>query len=262
MKKAYKLSSLSVFFPVFNEEKNLPKLLNKALKIVPTIANKYEILVINDGSTDRSKEIAKKFAKKHSFIKVINKRNEGGYGGPVIRGFKEAKYAWVFFTDSDLQFNLNELKKFVKAAKDPNYDLIIGYRKKRAEGFSRILTARGMKYWNFVFLGFPLFIKDIDCAFKLIKRDVIRDIMPLYSKSNLISSEFLLKAYKKGYRFNQIGVSHYLRTKGKSTCGGFDDIIKVIIDTFRLIKYTPELKRYFLLRTLFFRRKLHSGFSG
>lgn len=252
MKNSFKLSSLSVFFPVYNEEKNLPTLLNKALKVIPTLANKYEILVINDGSKDKSKKIAEKYAKKYSFIKVINKKNEGGYGGPIIRGFKEAKYDYVFFTDSDLQFNLNELSKFVKAAKKGNYDLIIGYRRKRAEGFTRLLTAKGMKYWNFVFLGFPLFIKDIDCAFKLIKRDVIKNTMPLYSKSNLISSEFLLKAYKRGYKFHQIGVKHYLRNKGESTCGGIKAIKDVIRDTFKLIKFTPEIKRYFLLRTLFF----------
>lgn len=252
MKKPYKLGSLSVFFPVFNEEKNLSTLLKEAIKLVPQLSQKYEILVINDGSTDKSKQIAEKFSKKYPFVKVINKKNEGGYGGPVIRGFKEAKYDYVFFTDSDLQFNLNELPKFVKAAKNPNYDLIIGYRKKRAEGFNRLLTAKGMKYWNFVFLGFPLFIKDIDCAFKLIKKEVIKDIMPLYSKSNLISSEFLLKAYKKGYKFKQIGVTHYLRSRGESTCGGIKAVKDVIRDTFKLIKFTPDLKRYFILRTFFF----------
>ena len=212
------------------------------------MAEKYEILVINDGSRDKSREIAEKFSKKYPFIKVINKKNEGGYGGPVIRGFKEAKYDYVFFTDSDLQFNLKDLQKFVNAAKNPNYDLIIGFRKKRAEGFSRLLTAKGMKYWNFVFLGFPLFIKDIDCAFKLIKKDVVKNVMPLYSKSNLISSEFLLKAYKKGYKFHQIGVNHYLRSRGESTCGGVKAIKDVIKDTFKLIKCTTDLKRYSIIR--------------
>ena len=217
-----------------------PEGYRKALRLM-RLAEKFEIIVVNDGSLDKTSQIAHSFAKKYPFVKVIDQKNQG-YGGAVNTGFKASKYSLVFYTDSDLQFDIRELSKFVPYVK--NYDLIIGYRKKRAEGLRRSIFASGMKIWNRIFLGFPIFIKDIDCAFKLIKKDVIRDVGELSCRGNLVSAEFLLKSYKLGYKFHQIGVTHYLRKAGVSTCGGLDDIVKVIKETFILISHLSKDSRF------------------
>lgn len=230
-----KLNELSVFFPCYNEEENIEQLLEQALFIVPNIAHKYEIIVINDGSTDRTSEIAHKFANKYSSIKIVDQKNSGGYGGAVKSGFKHVKYEWVFFTDADLQFDLKDLYKFVEASRTGE-DLIIGYRIKRAEGIKRQFFATGMKIWSKLFLGFPMFIKDTDCAFKLIKKQTIDSVGRLHSDSNLVTTEFLLGAYKRGYKFKQIGVEHYKRVAGESTCGGISAVVHVILDTKNLME--------------------------
>lgn len=246
MKTTYdnnKLPELSVFFPCYNEEGNLPVLLEHALKVIPTVASKYEIIIVNDGSTDNTVRIANIYAEKYPFIRVINQENQG-YGGALNTGLHATKYKWVFFTDADLQFNISEIKTFIENSND--FDLIIGYRKERVEGFRRYIQALGMKTWNWMLLGFPLFIKDIDCAFKLIKKEVIDDVGPLMSKGNLVTSEFLLKAYKKNYAISQIGVTHYDRISGVSKCGGFNSIIKVIKESYMLLLTieTGNIKKY------------------
>jgi glycosyltransferase involved in cell wall biosynthesis len=226
-----KLTELSVVFPCYNEEENLPRLMESVLSVIPQYADKYEVIFVNDGSSDKTKEIAESFAGKYPFVRVVTQSNQG-FGGALNTGFQSAKYKWVFYTDADLQFDLKEIEKFIPFAKDN--DLVIGYRKKRAEGFKRWLFAKGMKIWNFLLLGFPLFIKDIDCAFKLINKKVIDDVGPLSSKGNLVSTEFLFSAYRMGYKMEQLGVNHYKRQFGVSKCGYVKDIVKVIKETFML----------------------------
>lgn len=231
MPKYPKLSSLSLFFPAYNEQENIGPAVKQALKVLPTIAKKYEIIVINDGSTDETYHRAKALAKKYKTVRVITQKNLG-YGGALKRGFKTAKYDWVFFTDSDLQFNLRELSKFMKHA-DHN-DLVLGYRKNRAEGFKRAMLAKMLKIWSRVLLGFPSNIKDTDCAFKLIHKDVLRAIEPLFSDGAMISTELLLKAYHAGFHYEQVGVTHYERRFGNPTGSNLGVIFKAVRETFML----------------------------
>ena len=229
-----KLSSLSVFFPCYNEEENIGRLLDLSIKIFPKYTDDLEIIVINDGSTDKTSEIAHKYAKRYSFIRVVDQENSGGYGGAIKRGFSEVTKDWVFFTDADLQFDLTEFEKFAKVALSTDDDLIIGYRIKRAEGYKRLILAMGMKFLAWITVGFPLTIKDTDCAFKLIKRKVLVRVGKLESTSNLITTEFLLKAKKKGFSFYQIGVNHYCRLYGESKCSDSKAILDVLRDLIKL----------------------------
>lgn len=231
MSNLIKIKELSIFFPLYNEEKNVDLLISSTLEVLPNIADKYEIILINDGSKDKTKELAEDLVKRHKEVKLINQRNKG-YGGAVKRGFKESMYDWVFFSDGDLQFNLEDLYTFINYC--DSYDLIIGYRKNRAEGFRRKILADLLKIWNFIFLGFPLYIKDIDCAFKLIHRNVIDDCMPLISDGALLSTEFLLKAHRKSFRIKQLGVRHYKRKYGKPTGSNIFVILRAVRDTFIL----------------------------
>lgn len=248
MKRSFqKLNELSVFFPCYNEEENLPKLMDSVLRIVPDVAEKYEIILINDGSKDKTSQIAHSYEAKYPFVRVIDQENQG-YGGAVKMGLRAARFEWVFFSDSDLQLDLKDLYKFVKQAVTNNFDLVIGYRKNRAEGFRRAAMAKLLKVWGRVFFGFPLWIKDIDCAFKLIRRPVIENVGFLSSNGNLISTEFLFKAYKLGFRFNQIGVKHYKRVAGESTCGDFGDILQAVRETVILRSLLKKENRQFKKR--------------
>ncbi|PIR43267.1 cell wall biosynthesis glycosyltransferase [candidate division WWE3 bacterium CG10_big_fil_rev_8_21_14_0_10_32_10] len=228
-----KLSDLSVFFPLYNEEKNIKPLVKECIKVFPKIAENFEIILINDGSTDKTRDIAKQLEKKYKNVRLVSQRNKG-YGGAVKRGFKEAKYKWVFFSDGDLQFDLSEVKKFIAYTK--NFDLVIGYRKNRAEGTKRRVIAKMLKLWNLIFLGFPKNIKDIDCAFKLIKKDAIVSATPLLSNGAMLTTEFLLKSHKKGFKIKQIGVKHYKRKYGNSTGSNIAVILRAVRDTFILRK--------------------------
>lgn len=228
-----KLNSLSVVFPCFNEEKNLTKLIQTALKVVPTVAEKYELILVNDGSKDNTSKVAHKLSAKYDGIVVVDQENKG-YGGALKAGFEKAKYDWVFFTDSDLQFDLKEITKVVKES--THSKLVIGYRTTRADGFKRALLAYMLKVWNFLFLQFPLYIRDIDCAFKLINKEVLNKVGVISSDGAMFSTEFLLKAYKAGYKPAQVGVSHYARKVGNPTGNNRKVILRAVRDTFRLIK--------------------------
>lgn len=228
-----KLSELSVFFPLYNEEKNVEPLVKEALEVFGGIARKLEVILINDGSTDNTFEIGKEMAKEYKKIRLVSQNNKG-YGGALKRGFKESKYSWIFLSDGDLQFDLHEVNKFLPFLK--SYDLVIGYRTSRAEGIKRQVIMIALKFWNKIFLGFPLFIKDIDCAFKFIKKDVIDSVQPLVSDGAMLSTELLLKAHKKGFRIKQIPVKHFKRKFGRPTGNSLKVILKAVRETFVLRK--------------------------
>lgn len=229
--KVTKLPSLSIFFPAYNEAGNIEESVLQALTIAKRVAHKYEVIVVNDGSKDATLSIARRLARQHENVRVVTQKNTG-YGGALKRGFKASKYEWIFFTDADLQFDITELIKFVENA--GRYQLILGYRKTRAEGWKRQILADMLKIWNRIFLGFPLNVKDIDCAFKLIHRSVIEKVQPLISNGAMVSTEFILNAHHAQVSYYQIGVAHYQRSTGQSTGSDLTVIYKAIIDTFTL----------------------------
>lgn len=229
-----KLPELSVFFPAYNEAGNIEKAVKQALLVVPKIAQKYEIIIVNDGSTDKTLAISKQLAKKNKYVRVVSQKNQG-YGGALKSGFASAKYDWVFYTDADLQFDMRELTKFIKYT--GKYDLVIGFRKIRAEGWKRQLIASLLKIWNRIFLAFPSKIKDIDCAFKLMHKRVLRNILPLISDGAMVSTEILLKAYRSNFNIRQTGVNHFARQTGTPTGNNLMVIAKAVRDTFILKKH-------------------------
>jgi len=229
--KLSKLTELSVFFPAYNEAGNIEELIKQAQEVLPKVAKKFEVIIVNDGSTDSTLQICRRLAKKFPNLRIVTQENQG-YGGALKRGFREAKFEWIFFTDSDLQFDISELTQFVNYTSEN--DLVLGYRLERAEGWKRHLLALALRVWNRLMLGFPREIKDIDCAFKLINRKVIKDIEPLFSDGAMISTELLLKAYRSNFTWSQVGVNHYQRFIGQPTGSNAKVIAKAIVDTFHL----------------------------
>ncbi|MBU1033794.1 glycosyltransferase family 2 protein [Patescibacteria group bacterium] len=231
-----KLKSLSVFFPVYNEEANLEILVEQALRIIPSLASRYELLIINDGSTDDSLKIANKLASKYEQVRVFSHETNKGYGEVLKTGIKNSQYEWIFWTDSDLQFDLSELANFVKET--DNYKIILGYRKKRAEGFRRHLNAS--LFGIYIDLLFRIHVKDIDCAFKLIQADLLKNL-ELTSGSAFTSAEILYRLKKKKLKFKEIAVNHYPRIYGQATGANLKVIIKACYEALRTylqIKFT------------------------
>ena len=196
---------------------------------------KWELLVVNDGSVDDTLEIAKECERNDSRIKVITHKTNQGYGASLKTGFYSSKYPWIAFIDSDGQFNFGEIKNFIGRQEETNADLVIGYYKKRKVSFVKKITS---KLWEaLVFILFGLRVKDIDCGFKLISKKVIDCIPRLESERGaFISSELLIKAKKKNFKIVEIPVTHYPRLKGKGTGRKLNVIIKSFADLFRLWK--------------------------
>lgn len=234
MKNKKLLPSLSLFYPAYNEAGNIEEAVKQALHVLPSVAKKFEIIIINDGSRDATLTISKRLANQFKQVRVISQKNRG-YGGALKRGFKTAKFEWIFFTDSDLQFDLSELTRFVPHTL--RHSIVIGYRKKRAEGKSRQMLASMLKLWSKVILGFPEGVKDIDCAFKLIHKSVLNTVGELQSEGAMVSTELLLKTHRAGFDIKQIGVTHQLRLHGTQTGNNLKVILKAVLDTFSL-KYS------------------------
>ncbi len=225
------VNSLSVFFPAYNEEKNIERTVAKAVEVLKNLDLKnWEIIVVNDGSKDKTGEIAEELAEKNRSIRVINQEN-GGYGRALRAGFSNAKYEWVVFTDSDGQFDFSEIDKFLKEADLADY--IIGYRIKRSDPFYRLVTA---KVWALsVFLLFGIWVKDIDCGFRMIKRGVLEKIPPLEStRGAMINAELLIKVRRAKFKIVQVGIHHFPRAAGVPTGVKLNVILKSYMELFKL----------------------------
>jgi glycosyltransferase involved in cell wall biosynthesis len=224
-----KLHSLSAFFPCFNEEANIEQMVKRFLEVLPELAEQFEVIIVNDGSSDNTAKIADKLAAKHQEVKVIHHPKNLGYGASLRTGFDSARYDGVFFTDGDMQFDVAQLDKFIPFTTE--YNVIIGYRKRRAEGSLRAMNAKLFKLY--IDLLFRLHVKDIDCAFKLLRRDVIQSL-PLQSTGAFTSAEFLYRLKKQGQQFKQLSVDHFARKYGTPTGNHPRVVIKAGLEALRL----------------------------
>lgn len=232
-------AGLSVFFPAYNEEENLENIVNSALRFLSEVGGQYEVLIINDGSQDKTGEITDHLARAHpGIVRVIHHSQNRGYGAALKSGLYNSKFGWIFFTDSDGQFDIRELKKFLDVREDA--DLVIGHRIRRADSLVRVINAE--LYGFLIRVLFGLSVRDINCAFKLIKREVIRKIPKLRSEGALINAELLIQAKRYGFKIKEVGVSHYPRLYGKQTGANLSVILKMFKELFVLWKIAHARK--------------------
>lgn len=233
-----KTPELSIFLPAYNEAENIAVSIKNVVDAASIYADKWELTVVDDGSTDATGEIASDIAETNKNIKVIKHEKNLGYGASLKTGLYGAKYKWISFIDSDGQFNFGEIGKFIEKQKETEADMVIGYYKKRKASLTKIITS---KIWEaFVFVLFGLKVHDVDCGFKLISKKVIEKIPHLESERGaFISSELLVKAKKSGFKIVEIPITHYPRLKGEGTGRKLNVIVESFID---LIKLWKKLK--------------------
>lgn len=204
--------SISAFFPVLNEEGTVEKLTEDLLSILKSNFEQKEVIIINDGSTDRTGQIAEDLlAKNNGHVKVIHHPKSTGYGNALRSGFSAAQYDLVFFTDGDYQFDMNDLQQAISMIED--YDIVVGYRRNRKDPKHRIFLSKG--YNLLIRTLFGLKLKDIDCSFKLFKKAALKKIT-IESSGYFIDTEIMVKAKKKGLVIKEFGVKHLPRSFGES----------------------------------------------
>ena len=222
-----KLDSLSIFFPFWNEGKNIENVVNSAIPIAEKVAGEWEILIIDDGSSDNTLEKAEQLAKKNPNIRVITHSPNRGYGAALKEGFENAKYGVIVFTDGDGQFDFSEVDRLIE--KIDESDMVIGYRKKRQDNLIRHILMNMLKIWDRIFFGF--LFKDIDCGFKMIKKEALTEIMPLRSEGAMITTEILAKAVRKKLKITQVEVSHYPRKYGNQSGANIPVIVRAVLES-------------------------------
>lgn len=223
------MNSLSVVLPAYNEESNIEPMIENVLKTFSPLAPDLEVIVVNDGSRDRTADKIQSAASRHPNVRMVLHVKNLGYGAALYDGFIAAKKEWVFLTDSDRQFKLSELEKLIPYTLTS--DLVVGYRAPRRDPFHRRLWGWG---WNsLVRLMFGYAARDVDCAFKLFKREVM-DHITITSRGATFSAEFLVRAKRAGYKIAEVPVSHLPRPAGKPTGARIDVIVRAFRELVRV----------------------------
>ncbi len=207
-----KLSSLSVVFPCYNDQRAIEEIVKRVAKVLPVVASSYEIIVVDDGSSDNSKEILEKAGQTTSSLRVITHKQNLGYGAALANGFKEASKEFIFYTDGDGQYDVGELKNLVSAF-DSTTDMVSGFKLSRSDPWFRKII--GAVYNQFVKFAFQLKVKDVDCDFRLFRRKILTGIK-FQTKSGAFDVEFIKKLQNANARIKEIGIHHYPRKFGQS----------------------------------------------
>jgi len=217
--------TLSLVFPVFDEEQNLGQLLEHSLRLAPRLTQDYEIVVVDDGSRDGSAAVVAAHCRVNPRIRLVRHASNRGYGAALRAGLREARGELVFFSDADLQFDLDEIATLLAHTRE--FDVVAGYRQARSDPWPRRLLAWA---WGALVRSlFELQVRDIDCAFKVFRRHVL-DAIPIASIGAFINTEILVRASKANYRIHQVPVSHRRRRHGRQTGARPRVILRALIE--------------------------------
>ena len=226
VKRLKKELSISAFFPCYNDAGTIASMVELATLTLKDITSEFEVIVIDDGSTDQSREILRVLALKNKNLKLVFHKENKGYGGALISGFKSAKYDFVFYTDGDAQYDVGEVAKLVRMV-NSQVGVVQGYKIKRHDPWYRILIG---DIYNFcVKLLFAIKIRDVDCDFRLIRRSVFKKVGLVHS-SGVITVELVKKLQDYGFKFVEVPVSHFNRSYGRSQFFNLQRIARVGIE--------------------------------
>jgi glycosyltransferase involved in cell wall biosynthesis len=224
-----RLATLSWFFPAHNEEANLDGLVSEALEVLPTLADTFEIIVVDDGSGDATGRMADELTAAHpGIVRAVHHPTNLGYGAALRSGFRAARHDHVAFTDGDRQFRVVDIGRLIdRMAADDRPDVVVGYRIKRADPLVRTLYARAYRLANRIFFG--LKVRDVDCACKLFRRESLAGIA-VDSGGAFFSAELLIKLHAAGRSIAEVGVPHHPRTAGSATGAKPSVVLRAVRD--------------------------------
>jgi glycosyltransferase involved in cell wall biosynthesis len=231
--EAARLPELSYFFPAHNEAGNVEALVLDALAALPALAERYEIIIVNDGSSDLTGALADGLAEAHpGIVRVVHHPTNLGYGAALRSGFRVARFEWMAFTDGDRQFAVPDLGRLTARIAEPDQpDVVVGFRIRRADPPIRTLYAKSYRLANRIFFG--LRITDVDCACKLFRRASLSGLR-VESGGAFFSAELLIKLRTAGRAVVEVGVPHYARTIGSPTGARPTVILRAVRDFWNL----------------------------
>jgi len=203
-----------------------------ALRTLPRVTDDYEVVVVNDGSSDHTAEMLEELARVYPQVRIVTHPQNRGYGGALRSGFGSAEKAWIFYTDGDGQYDPRELVRLVDAVREDT-DIVNGYKIERHDPLHRVIIGR--MYHHIVRLMFGFHLRDVDCDFRLIKRQVF-DAIELQSTSGTICLEMVKKMQDAGFQFAEVPVHHFHRAHGKSQFFNFPRLVRTAIQLFLLWK--------------------------
>jgi glycosyltransferase involved in cell wall biosynthesis len=226
--------TISIIFPAYNEEQNIRQVVEEAVDFADSIFQDWEIIVVNDGSSDNSGQIIDGIGLSNPKVRAVHHPQNRGYGQALKSGFATANNELIFFCDSDLQFHISELLLFLGYIN--NHDIVIGYRYERNDPFHRKINAAG---WGLLIrLIFDMKVRDIDCAFKLFRRQVF-DYVKIDAVGAMVNTDILVQASHLGFTVKELPVTHFTRLHGSQTGAK----LRVILKAFReLIRLYGKLK--------------------
>jgi len=222
---------ISLVLPAYNEEANVTEAIRRARSVAHRLCSAYEIVVVDDGSTDGTAACVEAMTEGHSDLVLLRHPRNRGYGEALRTGFRAARHELVFFTDSDNQFDLDELELFLPWI--DRCDVVCGYRINRRDRWSRRVIG---KSWNYLVRAlFYVPVRDIDCAFKLFRRSVFEDI-DIESVGAMVNTELMVKLGRSGAGVVEIGVTHYPRTAGTARGASVKVVTRAVLELARMYR--------------------------
>ncbi len=219
--------SLSLVLPAYNEEQMIVQTISTVLTVVPTWTQDFEVIVVNDGSTDATATLLEELRERDQHVRLVTHTVNQGYGAALVSGFAAATKEYTFFMDADGQFDIRDLQAFFPYIN--SYDAVIGYRIDRQDSWMRKLNAWGWK----LLIGWVLsvHVRDVDCAFKLLHTDFLRQ-HPLETRGAMINAELLYTLRQAGRTYKELGVHHLPRQAGSATGANLHVILRAFRELF------------------------------
>jgi glycosyltransferase involved in cell wall biosynthesis len=227
---AGKPAGLSVFFPAYNDSGTIASMVIRAVQTASALTPDYEVIVVNDGSSDATPAIIDELARTYSHVRAVHHPGNRGYGGALQTGFRSATKDLIFYTDGDAQYDPSELSVLWERL-SADADMVNGYKISRSDPLHRIVIGR--IYHHIVKTLFGLTVRDVDCDFRLMRRTIFERIN-LEKNSGVICLEMMKKITDAGFRIAEVPVHHYHRAFGKSQFFNFRRIAKTAVDVLRL----------------------------
>jgi len=229
------MTSLSIVLPAYNEAENVARAVQEVSDVAQDLGLDHEIILVNDGSSDRTGEVARELIGQIPHFRLVEHHPNRGYGGALKAGFAAATKEWIAFVPADKQFQFSEIERFLE--KTDQADIVCGYRADRQDHFVRKLNAFG---WNtLVRLLFGYLCRDIDCGFKLFRREILQHVT-LTSDGAMIDTEFLAGARARDFCIAEVPVTHLPRVAGAATGANRQVILKAFRD---LVDFRRRLSR-------------------